>query len=98
MRQQHSHIATINLNQTDDDDNTINDYDPPDQNFLPKTWPTPSGKTQAEVEAFCDNAILNSTSGQACSLTLGDSFGIATFRRECISDILVSRFEQQDLV
>ncbi|XP_057295478.1 von Willebrand factor D and EGF domain-containing protein-like isoform X2 [Hydractinia symbiolongicarpus] len=89
-----AHCSNQSLSNTiivpDEDDNTIYEYDPPDQNFVPKTWPTPTGKTQAQVEAFCDNAILNSTSGQACSLTLGDSFGIATFRRECISDILIS--------
>ncbi|XP_057303015.1 uncharacterized protein LOC130638810 isoform X2 [Hydractinia symbiolongicarpus] len=74
----------------DEGDDTIYEYDPPDRSFVPSTWPTSSGKTQAQVESFCNNSILNSTSGKGCSVTLGADFDIATFRQECVSDIQIS--------
>ncbi|XP_057305119.1 uncharacterized protein LOC130642063 [Hydractinia symbiolongicarpus] len=74
----------------DEGDDTIYEYDPPDRPFVPKTWPTSSGKTEAQVKAFCNNAILNSTSGKECSITLGTDFDINTFRRECVSDVQIS--------
>ena len=52
-------------------------------------WPTPSGRTKLEVEAYCNDRIKNSTSGKICAVIPSLTFD--QFVQQCITDIQVSQ-------
>ena len=50
-------------------------------------WPSASGRTKKEIQAYCEQALQNSTSWEICSII--PHFPINHYVQQCITDIQV---------
>ena len=64
------------------------DFEPEEPPKVTPGWPTASGRTKQQVEAYCIAQIKNSASGKICSII--PDFPIDQYIQQCIVDIKVS--------
>ena len=62
-------------------------YDPPQLASVSITWPTKTGKTKSQVEAYCRTAVATSEPGNICS-GISD-FSYLPFILQCVEDVQV---------
>ena len=62
-------------------------FEPEKPTEIVPEWPTPSGRTKLEVEAYCNDKIRNSASGKICAII--PSFPFHQFVQQCVTDIQV---------
>ena len=71
------------------EDDVIYKFEPQNTTEIVPGWPTPSGRTKLEVEAYCNDKIRNSTSGKICAVIPRLTFD--QYVQQCITDIQVVR-------
>lgn len=86
VKRQRRDIST-DITLREDDDIFDYEYDPPQLNFVAATWPTKSGKSQSQVERYCENEVKNSEAGRICSAI--SYFNFSSYVQQCIEDIQV---------
>ena len=74
-----------------DEDREIVDFE--DRENINTKWPTPTGKTEAQVQKLCEDKIKNSPLGKECARILGDKFNFDNLIKGCKEDIRVRIFE-----
>eukprot|EP00795_Rhopilema_esculentum_P011219 gene11219-21402_t len=72
----------------DDDGSSDYVYDPTPLNITIPVWPTKTGKTQADVQKYCTDTIMNSQTGKMCQKL--DSFDFSPTIDQCVEDIKVT--------
>ena len=73
----------------DDEDFANYTYNPDsNENYTIPGWPTATGKTKSQAEAYCRTTLVNSPAGQACSKL--PSFSMEKYVRQCVEDVEVS--------
>eukprot|EP00795_Rhopilema_esculentum_P011235 gene11235-21422_t len=72
----------------DDDGSSDYVYDPTPINITIPVWPTKTGKTQADVQKYCTDTIMNSQTGKMCQKL--DSFDFSPTIDQCVEDIKIA--------
>lgn len=68
-------------------ENPIYTHKPEEPSGIIPKWPTKSGRTKLEVEAYCNDKIRNSTSGKICAII--PNFPFHLYTQQCVTDIQV---------